>query len=366
MAGLFLLSILALWPGRGTAKTFCFDLQYEPDLENLAVYDFTVLDPETDADLGVAHRAGKEAIAYISVGEIAPDAWYLDEALALVPVAGTNADWDSLRMDVRSPAWADFVANRLALIAVEKGFDGFFLDTVDSMNDLAADDPEHAEEYLDGMAALIRNLRATYPTKQIILNRGFEIYSEVKSSIDGMLVESLFQTRDGETFLPQDPETTFWENEDLRPIKQGGTPIYIFDYCDPANVALAWETAQKIVDLGYNALVMARPDGNVLASLSAGGTIKPAVAPVLISGPQSATVVAGRTITLSCQAQGDALTYQWQWRGINIAGANSATYTLTGIKTTWAGTYTVVVRNAAGSVSSPPAILRVTKKKSRR
>src|SRR5687767_4011389 len=98
----FCLAIVTLCAERTSAKTFCFDLRYEPNMANLTIFDFTVLDPEMDADLGVAHRAGKEVIAYISVGEIAPDAWYLEEALGVVPILGTNSDWGSLQVDVRT------------------------------------------------------------------------------------------------------------------------------------------------------------------------------------------------------------------------------------------------------------------------
>jgi hypothetical protein len=59
-------------------------------------------------------------------------------------------------------------------------------------------------------------------------------------------------------------------------------------------------------------------------------------------------------------ATGDApLSYQWRRNGANLAGATSATLSLTGVTTNQAGNYTVVVNNSVGSVTSSAAVLTV-------
>ncbi|HEY3855742.1 MAG TPA: immunoglobulin domain-containing protein, partial [Verrucomicrobiae bacterium] len=50
-------------------------------------------------------------------------------------------------------------------------------------------------------------------------------------------------------------------------------------------------------------------------------------------------------------------TFQWQFDGTNIAGATNATLTITNVQGTDAGTYTVVVTDPAGSVTSSNAVL---------
>lgn len=361
LPGLLWLSLLLLLPGSVAGKTFCFDLEFHPQLENLPLYDFTVLDPSAEVDLTPAHQAGKQAFAYISVGEIASDAWYLDEALAVTTILATNADWGSLLVDVRDPAWAQFVAQRLAQAAVDKGFDGFFLDTIDTMDDLAEADPDNADAFLDGMAALVNNLKVAFPTKEIIANRGLEIYDQIRNSIAGVLVESMFQTRDADGFLAQDPDVTHWLNEDLHPIKAGGTPIYVLDYCDPTNLPLAELTARKIHDLGYNALVMPATDGNVLASFSAEGPpLPPLLRPIIVTGPESSTVAAGGSVTFTVTAVGHGLTYQWRRQGIDVPGMTSPTLSLSNAQPGDAGSYSVLVSNPAGSATSDEAELTVT------
>lgn len=85
------------------------------------------------------------------------------------------------------------------------------------------------------------------------------------------------------------------------------------------------------------------------------------VPPSITAQPVSQTVSVGQNATFTVTATGTApLTYQWRKDGTNLSGATSATYSLTGTQTNQAGSYTVVVSNLAGSVTSaPPAVLLV-------
>ena len=58
-------------------------------------------------------------------------------------------------------------------------------------------------------------------------------------------------------------------------------------------------------------------------------------------------------------ATGTALAYQWQFNGANIVGATASTYTLASAQTNNAGSYTVVITNLAGQVTSAIASLTV-------
>ena len=84
------------------------------------------------------------------------------------------------------------------------------------------------------------------------------------------------------------------------------------------------------------------------------------VAPTISAQPQSATVTAGTGVTFSVAASGTApLSYQWRKDGTNLAGATTNTCSLAGAQSSDAGSYTVVVTNTAGSVTSAAAILTV-------
>lgn len=92
---------------------------------------------------------------------------------------------------------------------------------------------------------------------------------------------------------------------------------------------------------------------NVTASLSAN-------LPVITAHPAGLAAFTTQNITLSVTAtSGTSLSYQWNKNGVPISGANSATLALNNLVTSNAGTYTVDVTNATGTVRSRGAALTV-------
>jgi plastocyanin len=76
------------------------------------------------------------------------------------------------------------------------------------------------------------------------------------------------------------------------------------------------------------------------------------------SATGSATV--GQTVTFSVTADGTApFSNQWCKDGVNIAGATAATFSISCVQLTDAGTYCVIVSNSAGSATSDNAVLTV-------
>jgi hypothetical protein len=90
--------------------------------------------------------------------------------------------------------------------------------------------------------------------------------------------------------------------------------------------------------------------------------------PVITLAPKSEEALGGETVQLTTQATGGApLSYQWRQNGTNLAdggiisGSSTTALTLAGVGASNGGSYTVVVSNAAGAVtSSPPAVLTIT------
>ncbi|MFL6333458.1 MAG: immunoglobulin domain-containing protein [Pyrinomonadaceae bacterium] len=82
--------------------------------------------------------------------------------------------------------------------------------------------------------------------------------------------------------------------------------------------------------------------------------------PTITTQPASQTVNAGQTATFNVAASGTApFQYRWQKNGSEIAGANGASLSVANAQAGDAGTYTVVVSNAAGSATSSGAVLTV-------
>jgi outer membrane protein assembly factor BamB len=76
--------------------------------------------------------------------------------------------------------------------------------------------------------------------------------------------------------------------------------------------------------------------------------------------PASQVAVMGASLTLRVVAASEsALSYQWFKDGVTIPGATSASYAVASVTAATAGTYTVVITSAAGSVTSAPAVVTV-------
>ena len=85
-----------------------------------------------------------------------------------------------------------------------------------------------------------------------------------------------------------------------------------------------------------------------------------ALAPAIINQPRSQTVLPGASLAYQVLVAGDPpLGYRWQFNGSTLPGATNASLLISDAQGAQAGSYTVVVTNSAGSVTSRPALLRV-------
>jgi len=132
-------------------------------------------------------------------------------------------------------------------------------------------------------------------------------------------------------------------------------------------VALAGVTSSSLVfssvtaaSAGIYSVVVSNAAGSI-ASAGAALTVKAVVqAPQILTQPRSVATTVGSTVSLSVTATGTApLTYQWRREGNALAGATAATLNLAG-QLAEAGSYTVVVGNSAGVLTSSAATVTVS------
>ncbi len=110
-------------------------------------------------------------------------------------------------------------------------------------------------------------------------------------------------------------------------------------------------------DAGTYTVVVSNVAGSVT---STGAALTVHVPPALTLAPTTQTVSAGERIALSATASGTpAPTFQWQKNGVNVAGATASSLVIAAAAPSDAGTYSVTVTNAAGSVSSMPVLVTV-------
>ena len=130
-----------------------------------------------------------------------------------------------------------------------------------------------------------------------------------------------------------------------------GNPI-----ADATNTLLSLTNVQFSAAGSYSVIV-----SNSYGSMTSGSaTLTVSVPPSITQQPQTQTVLVGSAATFTVGVTGTApLSYQWRRNGINIGGATSSILVINNVQTQNAGSYTVRITNAVGSVTSNPATLTV-------
>ncbi len=116
----------------------------------------------------------------------------------------------------------------------------------------------------------------------------------------------------------------------------------------------------QTTNAGSYTIVVSDYSGAVTSSVATLTVSGVNIAPSITTQPQSVTNSQGQNANFTVTATGTApLNYQWRFTGTNISGATDSGYTRTNTQAADAGSYTVVVTNIAGSVTSAVATLTV-------
>lgn len=218
-------------------------------LEALSGFDAAILacDAHSPAELEWLKAAGTVTLGYISLGEDAsPEAGpWVRSGPDGDPLR--DPDWGSFVVDPSHPAWKARVLEA-ATDLLERGFAGFFLDTLDTER---PDDQEALE-------TLVLELREAMPAAPLVMNRGFALLPHLAQAVDGVVFESLSCTwrldPDGGVHYRRVEAALFEDNREIaervtslaRPV---GTTCLALDYADtPELEAHARSVAS---DLGF-------------------------------------------------------------------------------------------------------------------
>ncbi|MFN2322375.1 MAG: endo alpha-1,4 polygalactosaminidase [Trueperaceae bacterium] len=181
----------------------------------LARFSRIVLQPghHNHAQLAQLGAAGTERLAYLSIGEdtgpSAPWQW-----------SSVNPHWGGHYVDVGHPAWRRKVLAR-AERALEAGFDGLFLDTLDP--------PVEHLEGMDARVGLVAALRDLAGARYVMANRGFDLLEGIAPLVDGFLFEAFSTTwEDGYRALA--PRELLFNVERLHVLRGTGCEVYALDY----------------------------------------------------------------------------------------------------------------------------------------
>jgi hypothetical protein len=142
-----------------------------------------------------------------------------------------------------------------------------------------------------------------------------------------------------------------WMNNGV-PILGAMSPVYTINSAQPNNG-------------GQISVLVSNWDGtatSTAATLTVNSLPPPppvVTAPSIISQPTSVSVTAGASASFSVSAAGTSPSYQWYKDGNAISGATGASHSISNAQASDAGSYSVLVSNSAGSVTSNAATLTV-------
>ena len=171
---------------------------------------------------------GRTLLGYISVGEIEQTRSPFKPAKAKGVLAGENENWKgSFFVDVRS--------------ALDQGFDGVFLDTIDDAEYLEDKDAAVFRGMKDAMVRLILEIRREFPAIPIAVNRGYAIVPKIGPSVDFILGESVFSDYDfASKSYRRVPQKDYAEQVNVLKAARQRNPklnVLTLDYWDPKDAA---------------------------------------------------------------------------------------------------------------------------------
>ncbi len=240
-------------PGHSSpSPTVAFYYGAELPIDELRAFDIAVVEPDHGFDPNAYRTGTSELFAYVSLGEVEPKRRY-GKDLPASWFNGVNHAWGAKVVDQTNPAWPRFVVDTIVAPLWERGYRGLFLDTLDSYQ-LAATTPEARRQQEQGLAAVIRAIKAKYPELRLIFNRGFEILPQAHRDAFAVAVESLYQEWDqaAQQYGEVSQSEREWILGQLKTVTaEYRLPVIVIDYVPPAQRDVARRTAEQITALGY-------------------------------------------------------------------------------------------------------------------
>lgn len=204
LAALLSLALPAVAPAADSAarKDLRWAVYYASDapVEAFAPYDILVLDAEYHPPLQPLRARGKTLFGYLSLGEAGQHQAHFEVLKREGLLVRESAVWKgSWAIDIRDPRWTRRVIEELIPDILRQGFDGLFIDTLDSSLALETGDSKAWSGMAEAAIALVRTIKRHYPHVQVMLNRAYPLLPELAGDIDIVLGESVYARHDART-----------------------------------------------------------------------------------------------------------------------------------------------------------------------
>lgn len=194
-------------------------------------------------------KLGIRPVAYLSLGEIA-NAHPLQKTIPRQWLLNGNQEWQSRLLDLRLAEVQQWMLQHRLQPLLEKGFDGVFLDTLDSFHRL----PQAThDDFRRSIVRLIAQMRQQLGNQRVLwVNRGFDMLDGLAPQINGVVFESLFRgyRNARQAYEKVDDESRQWLLHQVDLVLQRGLPVVAIDYLPDQLAAQSLAVAKSISGYG--------------------------------------------------------------------------------------------------------------------
>lgn len=231
-------------------RSIAFYYGETPMLKQLAQFEFAVVEPDHGfVPVRASHKP--RWIAYVSVGEVNKSRDYYS-AIPKPWIIGHNVEWIADIIDQGAPGWPEFFVEHVIAPLWKQGYNGFFLDTLDSYQ-LVVKDEAQRQKSQQGLIAVIRAMHKRFPQAVLILNRGFELLPAIHNDIYAVAFESLFKgwSEKSREYIDVPDTDRKWLLAQASSVKKHyDLPVIAIDYCPPTSRQCSRDTVRRIRALG--------------------------------------------------------------------------------------------------------------------
>ncbi|MBN2642736.1 MAG: endo alpha-1,4 polygalactosaminidase [Victivallales bacterium] len=255
---LLLLNLLFPYAAKSSEGTKTFAVYYggNADVADFKNFDLVVLDSSYTQIIQQLKQQSKTVLAYLSLGEVNRSRDYFDivesEGLLLKP----NPNWEGAYLvDVRKAAWREFVITQILPDILDKGFNGIFIDTLDSPLEEERANPKEFKGMVESSIKLIKAIRKKFPKIKIMLNRAYAIAPQVGGQINYLMAESIFYTYDfkSKKYIPVSEPLYVQQKNILQNFRRRFPAVQIvtLDYCEESDQKLRTQIYKQQRDNGF-------------------------------------------------------------------------------------------------------------------
>lgn len=224
------------------------------DPAGLAPFELAVLDADALVDLQSIKNNGTTVVGYVSLAEVQPFRWYWELAQNAGCILPDKTAFGGYFVDVRADSWHRLLLDKILPTIMEKGFDGLFLDTIDTAEFLEnRQSGEQLPGARDAMIKLISDIRQAFPNAVIIANRGFSMLPKFSSSVDVVLAESVLTEYKSETGLAalRAPDSYAEILQKLKEFQRNGGLVFTLDYTVNSSPMINNKVMKMAEDLNF-------------------------------------------------------------------------------------------------------------------